>query len=554
APLAAFSIPFLIQKQGLPTGDAQKAIYWAQSISQHGNLPDYSLSYLKLNRDPVDFYTPGLHTTIALLLDMAPHDMPAVGFFAILASLVAAVIAASIGKDIFDTPGKIFPATLIMLLVLTNTRFLRYLREPGYHLQNVVGEVLLFGLLMLALSLIHRWRTKDAILACICAIALLVSHQFSSFIAAFALAPALVIFIVSRRHMVINTIRQHPTFGIAGILTGTALGVGGLMLGLQAKIPYLFTATPHLLQELPALTDYPRLLGNWWFALGFTGLLLLGIHTFRKHLHRRETAAFCLTTLVLFVLSQAPRFFIDTPPIRALFYLVIPLSICGAYLLAMLLSYVNSIPAMKARLAGKSTILFLLAVGTIYSTIQAYQEVPVSSRTNATLTPGLEYMIKNISKYVSEGSVLSDDYNKRSGSWLLLSGRPTFSRLASDLRRPMLESRQSAERMDMYIKQLDFEKIYSLGNWPGIVPLMNKHGITAVVGAVGSSASVFSHNPLLQTAAAVDSMYVFGLHPAKTVSDNTDPDRAAWLLKASTLANDIGDDEDTFQKLPASLP
>ncbi|MBI3420466.1 MAG: hypothetical protein HY006_00195, partial [Candidatus Sungbacteria bacterium] len=41
---------------------------------------------------------------------------------------------------------------------------------------------------------------------------------------------------------------------------------------------------------------------------------------------------------------------------------------------------------------------------------------------------------------------------------------------------------------------------------------------------------------------------------AKTVSDNTDPDRAAWLLKASTLANDIGDDEDTFQKLPASLP
>ncbi|MBI3251669.1 MAG: hypothetical protein HYZ62_02025, partial [Candidatus Andersenbacteria bacterium] len=46
APLAAFSIPFLIQKQGLPTGDAQKAIYWAQSISQHGNLPDYSLSYL----------------------------------------------------------------------------------------------------------------------------------------------------------------------------------------------------------------------------------------------------------------------------------------------------------------------------------------------------------------------------------------------------------------------------------------------------------------------------------------------------------------------------
>ena len=552
--MAVFSIPFLVQKQGLPSGDAQKAIYWAEQIRQHSALPDYSTAYTQLNRDPVDFYTPGLHTAIAWLQTITPFMLQAVGFLAIITPLAVAIIAAAIAKNLFDTPGKIFPATFVLLLSLSNIRFLRYLKEPGYHLQNSIGELLLFGLLMLVLALIHRWRTKDAVLACACILALLVSHQFSAFIGAWMLLPVFVVFAVSRWQMVKNSAEQHPTFGLLGIATCLALVAGGFALNLQSKIPFLFTSTPHLIHELPLAQDYPRLLGDWWLMLGAAGLGLLAIHTYRKHLHWRETAAFCAATAMLIFLSQAPRFFVDIPPVRALFYLVIPLSISGAYMVAMVFAYINTVKGTSVRLLTKAVMLFLLLAGSATTVVRAYQEATLSSRTNSTLTPALEYIIHAISQYVPEGAIISDDYGKRSGSWLLLTGRPTFARLVSDTKRPMLESRQSSQRMNIYLNQLDFEKIYSLGNWPGIQPLMEKHAIAAVVGTNDSSASVFSHNPILTTAAFANSMQLFAFQAPAATHDPVSKDTAAWLLKASTLANDIGDDEDIFLKLPASLP
>ncbi|MBI3255434.1 MAG: hypothetical protein HYZ63_00510 [Candidatus Andersenbacteria bacterium] len=143
----AFSVPYLLVRHGQPTGDAQKTIYWAQRIEAGHALPNYQDSLITLNRDPVDFFTPGLHTLAAMAMGLSPLPLTSIGFLAIAASICAAIIAAAIAKDIFDTEGKIFPATLVILLVLTNIRFVRYIREPGYHLQNIVGELLLFGLM-----------------------------------------------------------------------------------------------------------------------------------------------------------------------------------------------------------------------------------------------------------------------------------------------------------------------------------------------------------------------------------------------------------------------
>ncbi len=550
---AAFTIPYLLQKDGLPTGDAQKTIYWADIIQQTKSLPDYAVATPLLNRDPVDFYTPGLHTLSTLLMGLASWPLASIGLFAIACSIAAAVIAGTLAKDIFDTDGKIFPATLVIILVLTNIRFLRYLREPGYHLQNVVGELLLFGLLMLAISLIHRWRTKDAILALCCGAALVLTHQFSAFIGALTLIPVLIGVIVSRRHIFFRTLKTNIPLAITVIAAALFFVVSAILLHLDQKIPNLFTTTPHLINELPTVADYPRLLGGWWLILGILGLGLLLIHTFKKHEHYRETGVFCASTIILLILSQGPRFYIDIPPVRALFYLCIPLSICGAYSIAMIHTYVKSLQLTRKRILMQTVLSIALAVGIITSLIGAFSSTSLEARTNSTLTPQLSYLIDTIIPQLPVGAILTDDYGDRAASWVLLTHRPTFSRLASDIRRPMQESRQSAARRDIYLKQLDFEKIYDMGSSPLVLPLLEKHSISAVVGSDTSSYRGFIQNSLLKEVAWADSIHIFTVKETPALIAGLPSDIETWLLKPTTLVNDIGDNEDLYDYLPISL-
>jgi hypothetical protein len=64
----AFAIPFVIFHDGLPTGDIQKSIIWANDVVETHHLPNYDRAVADYNRDPVDFYTPGLHTLLASTL------------------------------------------------------------------------------------------------------------------------------------------------------------------------------------------------------------------------------------------------------------------------------------------------------------------------------------------------------------------------------------------------------------------------------------------------------------------------------------------------------
>ena len=93
-----FSLPFLFYHSGLPTGDSQKSIYWANTILTNSSLPEYNTSLEKLNRDPVDFFTPGLHTATAYLMsfsDTNNFQLMTIGFFSIAASLSLALVSSS---------------------------------------------------------------------------------------------------------------------------------------------------------------------------------------------------------------------------------------------------------------------------------------------------------------------------------------------------------------------------------------------------------------------------------------------------------------------------
>lgn len=521
---AVFSTPFLFYHDGLPTGDSQKAILWANQILATSNLPDYSVSQQLLNRDPVDFYTPGLHAFTALIMWLSPHPLTSVGLLAIVFSLTAALIGAAIAYEVFPQKTPLVFILLPVFFTLTHFRFLRYLREPGYHFQNIAGELLLFGLLFLAIRLLKKWHTRDAILFILTVVALTLTHQFSIFIAALALLPYLIMFIARNK--------KYLTHFLIGLLL---IIIVGISFGLHQKIPHLFTSSPHLLHLTPNLLDYPRTMSITWFLAGIGGLILM--------LSLRSRLEFVLSVFVLLLLSQGPRLGIDIPPVRALLYSIIPLSISAAYFVMWLTQHILKIQFAAYRRLAFITLILLIIIPAVSSTAKAYN-LSHTVRTNSTLTNGQLTLIDYL-KSQAGGAVLIDDYNRRSASWLVLSDHPMFTRIAADLSRQMDESRQSEERKNLYLKQLDFEKIFALASQPAIVQLMNKHNITWLTGIEKSSNTGFQHNPALTEATRADDIILY-----KDVGKKAP---THWLLRASTLANDIGDKEDTFEHLQASL-
>lgn len=536
-----FSLPWIFIHDGLPTGDIQKSIVWARDILETYNIPNYQRAIYDYNRDPVDFYTPGLHTTLAGVLSVS-NTYAAASLFAIVVAIAVAGIVAALAATLF--PGKAYRAlpALSALLLLTNLRFLRYLREPGYHFQNSVGELLFFGIMLLALLLIRRWTWDNALLATAGLVALALSHQFSMFLAAFALLP----FVVA---LVIKFYKQPRPLPYILVPLAAALIIIllGLQLNLHQKISHIFSVTPHLINELPSFAEYFSLLHPVWFVLGLSGFILLWIMILRRQPISLARLSFAAAVLILLILSQAPRLFIDIPPVRALFYVAPPLSILGAYIVL--------------RASGYKLILALVTVLGIYASVISAFSLSHTVRTNSTLSPEQLYLVEHLTQPPSSGGILIDDYNRRSASWLMLSERPTFARLAADLKRQMDESGQSRLRLQLYLNQLDFEKIYSLGSHPAAAALMAKHNISWVAGITSSSHDAFSHNPAFALEAQAGDINLYrraaptgeprSVERADTTSHISELD--LWLLAASTLVNDIGDREDTLAHLPASL-
>jgi len=549
-----FSMPFLLFHKGLPTGDSQKSIVWALSIIQNGGLPNYGLAPELLNRDPVDFFTPALHAYTALLIQLTPDFLVAVGLASIAMGIGVSIIAAAIARAVYPKLPRLPLIVLTMLLLLTNIRFLRYLREPGYHLQNLVGEFLLFGALLVGILLWQSWRrTKrldrvHSVLLIAILFSLLFSHQFSTFLAAFALSPLVLLALHeawSRRKKV------SPPAMIGLLVSIVVLVGGGFMIGLHRKVAHIFTSAPHLLPLTPDFIDYPRLMGGIWLVFGLGGLLLM-LRRLPLNVKRdKSAAAFTLSSVILLAMSQSPRLNIDIPPVRALFYSAVPLSIMGAAGLLTLDRLLERF-ARQHKFRLRLLLLLLLLGGVTASSVQAWH-LSHTVRTNSTLTVGQLGLIELLAKSPS-GSVLVDDFNRRSSSWLVLGGRPMFTRIASDLARQMDEARQSELRYQLYLNQLDYEKIFSLGSSDLAVKLMEKHDISFVTGITSSSLDQFEQNMALSPLHKSDDITLFapsGMND--TCSQRFSTSQRSWLLHASTLANSIGDGEDTFLHLPASI-
>ncbi len=549
---ALFSIPFFLVKDGLPTGDSQKAIFWANQITETNSLPNYSISSSQLNRDPVDFFTPALHTLTSYIQQFSIQPLTNVGFFAIVVAVSVALIGAAILKELFQDKAHVTPPLLAALLILTNIRFLRYIREPGYHYQNLLGEFFLFSMVFATLRLAKKWSWHDAALVGISGISLVFTHQFSAFIGFFIVITLGITLLAKYKNLIRQYFKHHLIGGgiIAGVLF--LMIILFFSLNLQSKIPHLFTTDAHLKDLSPTLLEYPTLMGSVWFIAGIAGLLLLIKQWKDQASEKYAVSGFIAITTLLLVLSQAPRLFIDIPPVRVLFFSVVPLSITAAYFFAQLRHATLALKSQTQKAIMTGLLIALIVIPAGSSTYTAFASSTRSARTNSTLSAQQLTLIEAIKNRTSNQSdaILIDDYNKRSTSWFLLTNQPQFARIAADLERQMEEADQSDQRYALYLKQLDYEKIFSLGSREDIAHLLNKHDIKWLTGIDTASTTSFKYNPALVDIATADNTTIF--EKKKDVTCPADS-QCTWLLRASTLVNDIGDREDTYEHLPASL-
>lgn len=546
---AAFTVPFLFIHDGLPTGDIQKTIIWANESLVTNTLPEYDRAISFLNRDPVDFYTPGLHAVSALVLSLSPAPLLSIGIFSILLAVCVAWIAASITKELFDEHAHVVPPILTAVFLLTQFRFLRYLREPGYHFQNVVGELFLFGMILLSIRFLRRREAQDAALFVVCGAALFLTHQFSMFIAAFVFTCMALSCGIVFRKKIMHEIHEHKS--LAATIFGFVFAAIVLLfsLGLGSKVPSLFTTTPHLIDQLLPLSKYPNTMGEFWLFSGIAGVILLTLEARKKNVHYTQVMIFLGATVALAILSQGPAFGIDIPPVRALFYLAVPLSVTAAYLFGKLLYVISHTYTGMRKNVAQAACMIAICIAVWASTDKSYASLNHAVRTNSTLTAEQLGLIELLQEK-EKGGILIDDYSRKSASWLVLANIPMFTRIGADLERQMSESNQSTLRNELYLRQLDYEKIVELGSLPEISSLFSKNTITYVTGIAGASYGAFAHNPLLTEVATANDITLF------EVQDDQKPCTSVeckFLLLPSTLANDIGDDLDTYEYLQASI-
>jgi len=556
-PTSAFTVPFLKIHDGLPTGDVQKTIIWANEIIATHTLPNYTRAMTLLNRDPVDFYTPGLHAVSALVLSLSPAPLTSIGIFSIALAVCVALITASITKELFDTHEHFVPPLLAALLLLTQYRFLRYIREPGYHFQNIVGELFLFGMMLLVIRFLRKREKQDAFLFIVCAIALFLSHQFSAFIAVFIMIAMTFTAIALYKNKIVDAIRQHRNLALILFIVFFLATSTLLALGLGNKIPSIFTTNPHLTSQLLPFIEYPAMMGEFWLFSGSFGVVLMLMEARKGGLHHRQVFLFGSAVVALIALSQGPAIGIDIPPVRALFYLAVPLSVGSAYLFGKLFFVIGRTYHGKTKQIAHLAALSAIIIAGYSSTYKAYASLSHTIRTNSTLTGEQLGFIEQLERRGSRlggrddtPAILIDDYNRRSASWLVLSGAPMFTRIAADLERQMMESNQSSLRRYLYLNQIDYEKIIELGSLPEISFLLKKHNIAYVTGITNASRYGFEHNKIFKLVGFADDLTLYKVSGEQNACTSIE---CKFLIKPSTLANDIGDEMDTFEHLQASI-
>ncbi|TSC62683.1 MAG: hypothetical protein G01um1014106_601, partial [Parcubacteria group bacterium Gr01-1014_106] len=504
---------FLAAQTGLPTGDVQKAIFWGERVLVTGQLPNYADAE-RFNRDPADFATPALHTMTAAAMRLTGDALRGPTWLAFLSGVFLAGIASAIATILAPRYQSVLPP-LAFVLAVANARALRYTVAPGYHYQNLLGELfLLLGLFALLHAVGGRGHQRSVTIAGIAVGILPFMHQFSAFLAALTMPVILLLLVVKYRgEIAAIVLNRSPRMHAVLIGAGVSLGVMSLFAVHRASLfsniaTRLISTTPHLRDTLIPLTQIPELLGIPFTLLGVAGVLLVIISMRRQELEWRWIVLLVWSALLL-AISQGPAWLLDTPSARTLFTLAVPLAIFAALAIVRATERIRMLWPQSAPLLIPSALALLLApiVGVPLNAAFHGSDSPTSGTAvltdhrhhhNATLTPAMLVMLDFLEKnppacndeVTGQGpqaggnddyapcpnAVLVDDWNYRRGTWAILSPYRMLTRVGADISIHAGEAAQSAQRRTQYEALLDFERIVENGSLPTIQPLLQKQG------------------------------------------------------------------------------
>lgn len=551
--------------------ESAKAIFWAKQIMTTHAIPDYQK--VPSGFSDVDFDTPGLHIFVASIGLLSDSPLVSiVGVITVIESLAASFLIYSVA---FKLTGNKAISTLTLLFFSAALPFMRYTNLPGYHFQNLFGEVLIFLTIYLILHILDGKNLGISIsLFSLSLFSLLTVHKLSAYSMLFLLVVMLFPIMALRGRKTLNLVTRHVIVTVSSLVLILLLVFYTLLTIMRPTLnAFLYGGvgriglTPSYLQS-PSLNDYINTFGAYYVLLSFTGVLICAFYSVKAKEKRFYNIFLLAWFLGVLTMSQGPNLYLYIAPWRSMYYLSAPFAILASIgvctILAASSKQVRRFISLKAwpKYLGICILLMVLLAScfatslaifasydSLVKTIEFGENSPRSGMMNSEVHDILRWLEHNTQL---DDRILVDYWGSSRLEWMFASGRFISFRVGPFIRsylQDYLRSPHLEERQSLYVHELNFEKIFMMGNSKIAAYLFDNYDFKYLV-ANRTSETAFSNNTyfsqVYRTANYI--VYEFPNTPSPILDSNE-----TIVAKPDTLANKLGDQNDFLESSEAYI-
>ena len=324
---------FYFYNEFRPNGDSYMSILWSQLIenekSAHFNLYDENSKYL--GREGEIYFTPLLH-----IINLATKSIIGINYESVV--FLFLILMSFVFFGIFYIFLKNFsPELAIFSLIIYSVSFMRdkrYFIIPGYHYQNIFGDLFLILTLFLIYLILKRYEEEAKInwryiiFLFLSINAVILYHQLSAFTIysiLFFLVITILIFFNLYKRIYYLFIKEKSSFLVLLFLISLAYIILNYTLYGEWFLS-IFTDVPKdssLFLEMRHFMDYGFLLGNnslfYFYLLAFPSLLIYFLSKIKSNYYK--LLLFVIPSIVILILTKGPLLNILTFPLRTLWFL-----------------------------------------------------------------------------------------------------------------------------------------------------------------------------------------------------------------------------------------
>ncbi|EKE25158.1 MAG: hypothetical protein ACD_5C00268G0005 [uncultured bacterium] len=440
--LSIFIKTFYLKDAIFPTAtDLGHHMYWTKQITLTGELPIYQESDISQNNTiegptPIADFIIGEHLVLASIAIISGADFfssfPVLTLFLVhIISIFTIFIVARSFFDFKEKNSSLSETIAILALLLIGPLY--SLASPqakfisGGVIGNDIGNLLIPLLVLLYLKAFNKKDSSILAFAIFLSLGLAYTHHLSTFVFIFISIFTVFIYAVFN----LKTIFSDLKVWIGLFFSKEVLAV--VFLGIISII-FLYTPTYLNVKAVDTavgapskatrtgltLDQFKSTAGEARFALAFLGIILL---SFTKKLKRYNKVFLMGWIISLTLMSLFPGLlFIDIPSNRVASYIVFPVSIISAYMLALLFLNLKEKVSNKNYLNPSLLLICFFILISFIATNGLYDNA-LSLNTGSSSSPALQTYAA--SKYVADNSdnkdVVLKDHNYLSGdAWIKL--------------------------------------------------------------------------------------------------------------------------------------